>query len=101
VRIAAVVVSFVLFGTAPAAAQYALDVADPPGGAVIIDTDFDLSVLLDSSGGSDIQGWSYGVCNDAGHVDFLGADPGSTTATVNNGSAPGFINLNLNLQGGY
>jgi hypothetical protein len=99
-RIAVAVVSLVLIWAAPAAAQYSLDVVDPAGGSVVIGSNFNLPVTLDNNGGL-IQGWSYGICHDESVLGFNGASEGATTLIVNNGTPPGFLNLNESLAGGY
>ena len=55
--------------------------------------------LLDSSG-SDIQGWSFGVSHDPALLGFPDVENGTTTATVNNGSPPEFVEYSL-FSGGW
>jgi hypothetical protein len=49
----------------------------------------DLSITLDNNGGN-VQGWSYGACNDTAMITCTGVTEGSTTATVNEGGTPDF-----------
>lgn len=69
-------------------AQYSLSVGgttDPSVG-----TAFDLTVELDSTGGMDIAGWSFGLCHDPTFFDIVSVADGATTATVKAGAAPDF-----------
>ncbi len=54
----------------------------------------DLSITFDNNGG-DVQGWSYGACNDTAMLTCTGAADGSTTATVKNGSPPDFNQISV------
>ena len=55
-----------------------------------VNTSFDLNVLLDSSAGGDIAGWSMGLCHDSTFFEITGQVDGSTTSTVNGGDEPNF-----------
>lgn len=54
----------------------------------------DLSITFDNNFG-DVQGWSYGACNDTAMLTCTGAADGSTTATVKNGSPPDFNQISV------
>jgi hypothetical protein len=54
----------------------------------------DLVVSLDNAGG-DIQGWSYGACNDTALITCTGVEDGSTTATVKDGGSPDFNQVSV------
>jgi hypothetical protein len=99
-RIAIAVASLVLICAAPVSAQYTLDVTDPAGGSVVIGSNFELAVTLDSASG-EIQGWSYGICHDSAVIQLDNAVEGATTLIVNGGAPPGFINLNDSFADGY
>ena len=58
-----------------------------------------LSISLDNNG-SDIAGWSFGVCNDTGFLTCTGAADGSTTAVVKNGGPPDFNQIGV-FDGGF
>ncbi len=58
-----------------------------------------LGVSLDNTPRADIQGWSFGVCNDAS-LGLQTAGIGADAATANGGAAPDFIDFNLE-PGGY
>ena len=62
-------------------------------------SEFGATVLLDSQIDG-VQGWSFAVENDPGAVEFLGAELGSTTATVNDGRTPDFLVVNQEPAGG-
>jgi hypothetical protein len=59
-----------------------------PGGSV------SLPVLLDSTG-SDIQGWSFGICLDETQISVDSAALGVTTQTVKLGDPPDFEQINI------
>lgn len=65
-----------------------------PGGVI------STTVNSDSTAGGDIQGWSYGVCHDGSALTLLAYADGATTATINQGVAPGFNSINTNPAGG-
>ena len=54
----------------------------------------DLSVTLDNNGG-EMQGWSFGACNDTAFLTCTGVADGSTTATVKNGGPPDFNQVSV------
>lgn len=54
-----------------------------------------LPITLDSSNGTDVQGWSFGICYDTALLDATNLSIGSTAETVNLGSPPDFEQLNL------
>jgi len=58
-----------------------------------------LSISLDNNG-SDIAGWSFGVCNDTGFLTCTGAQDGSDTAVVNDGDPPDFDEIGV-FDGGF
>ena len=53
-----------------------------------------LTISLDNNG-ADMQGWSFGVCNDTASLVCTDAVDGSTTATVNQGGPPGFNQIGI------
>ena len=65
-----------------------------PGGVA------DVVVTLDSSLGSDVSGWSYGVCHDPLALSLQSVDDGNATLTSNLGGPVHFEELNL-FAGGY
>ena len=60
---------------------------------------FPSTVELDIPTGNGASGWSFGVCNDTSMVTCLDAALGIDAATLENGSPPGFVNLNLSPEG--
>ncbi len=60
-----------------------------------INSNFDMSVLIDTSAGINLAGWSYGLCHDAALFDITGVANGATTLTVKNGALPDFNNINM------
>ena len=80
-------------GVANAQSDYTLSV----GGNLSpeINSSFDLTVNLDSATGSDIAGWSFGLCHDSTAIDITAIADGSTTATVKNGAAADFNQTNV------
>lgn len=58
-----------------------------------------LSTTLDSAGGADIQGWSYGICHDSAALELTAMGDGATTLTVKNGVAPDFNETAMLLDG--
>lgn len=64
---------------------------------VLPDTTFGASVLLEAD--ADVQGWSFGVCQDEAFFTIDSVANGSTTQTVNNGDLPDFNEVAL-LSGG-
>ncbi|MCZ6792041.1 MAG: hypothetical protein O7J95_00335, partial [Planctomycetota bacterium] len=62
-------------------------------------SEFGATVLLDSQIDG-VQGWSFAVENDPAAVEFLGAQLGSTSATVNDGGRPDFLVINQEPAGG-
>jgi len=54
----------------------------------------DLSITFDNNGGN-VQGWSYGACNDIAMLTCTGVADGSTTATVKNGDPPDFNQISV------
>ena len=76
--------------------DYVLSVSDgtiPEGGSG------SLAVTLDSSAGADVQGWSYGACNDTSFLVCTDAVSGSTTETVKNGGPPDFNQIAIFTDG--
>lgn len=57
-------------------------------------------VVLDSTC-AQINGWSYGVCHDAAHVEILSVAPGQTTAVVDAGGLPFFYAVSLHPGAGF
>lgn len=62
---------------------------------------FSLSVELDSAGGGNIAGWSFGFCHTGGVFDIVDAEDGAATATVKNGGAPDFDQITIVPGGGF
>jgi len=58
------------------------------------------SVLVDSAGGGDIQGWSFGVCHDGSAVSVLSYTQGSAIDAILMGAMLGFNSINLTPAGG-
>ena len=81
-------------------AQYSLAVEDA---TVAPGATFDLGVTLDSTAGTDLQGWSYGVCHDPGSITLLNTDfttlAGPLTSTSNAGGAPDFLQGGVQADG--
>ena len=65
-----------------------------PGGTVSLDT------TLDSTTGTDMQGWSYGVCHDSSALQLDSMTDGAIALTVNEGDLPDF-NQQAVLTDGY
>ena len=64
---------------------YVLSLTDemgPIGGSTQV------SVMLDSSAGQDLQAWSVSVCHDADDVEVLAVELGATALTVHGGGPP-------------
>jgi len=99
--ISAVVLAAALAAGATAAGQspYSLSIegatTHPTG------SEFVLSVVLDSAGGSAVAGWSFGVCHSTEFFDILGAADGAATATVKNGGPPDFDQISVIPGGGF
>ena len=71
----------------PLSAQYEISIESAqvaPGGTV------DLDVSLDSTLGSDIQGWSYGVCHDAAALQVDAISEGDVPNSLMGGAGPDF-----------
>ncbi len=66
--------------------------SSPPGGSTSI------SAFLDNNG-SDMQGWTYGVCSDSTAVQPTSIDP-ADSGTVNGGGPPGFLTQQI-FSGGW
>ena len=81
-----------LFGGLVSAQDYILSIS---GGTISEGGSGSLTVTLDSSAGADVQGWSFGACNDTASLVCTDAVDGSTTATVNQGGPPGFNQIGL------
>ena len=78
--------AFVAVGTVNAQnPDYILSITNVSGES---GTTVDVNCLLDSSAGSDIEAWSWGVCHDSNLLTVNFAGNGVTTATVNNGGPP-------------
>ncbi|HIG04642.1 MAG TPA: hypothetical protein EYQ08_02790 [Planctomycetes bacterium] len=76
----------VLMTTGVFAQDYVLTVSN---GSIPNNGSGDLTVNLDNNGG-ELQGWSYGACNDTAFLTCTGVVNGSTVATVNDGGTPDF-----------
>lgn len=92
--------------------NYALTLAGPAdanlGGSFTVDAQLDILTT-----GSQVSGWSYGVCIDDAVLSIGGTPPGAPPSfptsnpnnadsqTVNGGSAPGFESLVVQGTGGY
>ncbi len=76
----------VLMTTGVFAQDYVLTVSS---GSIPNNGSGDLTVNLDNNGG-ELQGWSYGACNDTAFLTCTGVVNGSTVATVNDGGTPDF-----------
>lgn len=92
--------AFVLLTNAVSAQddRYALTCGDATGGTNDVVT---VDVTLDSMAGTagpalELQGWSYGICNDTSMVTLVPGSVmnGSTTVTVNGGDEPDFNAIN-------
>ncbi len=60
-----------------------------------------VGAFLDTSGGTVIQGWSFGICHDEAALTLVDATTdGTMTATINGGSPAGFLNIGMP-GGGY
>ncbi|MEC9476957.1 MAG: hypothetical protein VX764_07975 [Planctomycetota bacterium] len=59
----------------------------------------DLAVTLDNNA-DDVQGWSFGACNDTAFLQCTGVADGATTLIVNNGGPPDF-NESAVFDGGF
>ncbi len=84
-----------LFGQVAVAQDYVLSISSgtiPEGGSG------SLTISMDNNG-LDVQGWSYGACNDTAFLTCNAVVDGSTTAIVNNGSPPGFNEVSVNDAG--
>jgi len=75
--------------------DYVLTISD---GTVAVGGSGSITMGMDSTG-ADIQGWSYGACNDTAFITCTSVEDGSTTATVNNGGPPGFNEVSVNDEG--
>ncbi len=69
------------------------------GGSGAAGDSFTASCLLANSGGGDIQGWSYGVCSNAGDLSVDAANSGADTETAKNGSPPDFNQISTFADG--
>ena len=58
-----------------------------------------ISVLLDTSGGNAINGWSFGLCHDSTELILENAVEGLTTLTANNGMLPDVNSIDI-FEGG-
>ena len=84
-----------LFGQVAVAQDYVLSISSgtiPEGGSG------SLTISMDNNG-LDVQGWSYGACNDTAFITCTSVEDGATTATVNNGGPPGFNEVSVNDEG--
>lgn len=93
-----------LFGSIAFSAPVSSQVFDPDyvisvddansaqGGAI------DVGVSLDIFG-SEIQGWSFGICHDSSQLDLIEATDSALTLTIKNGSPPDFDSLDLYTDG--
>lgn len=87
---------------APAGADGACASLEPGPPPYVVSLDASglvVTISLDSSAGADVQGWSWGVCNDETQIQPLSVADGSTTATVNGGSPPDFNTINTFANG--
>ena len=64
------------------------------GGSGSTGDSFTSSAMLDNTG-SDIQGWSFGVCIDPAALTINGAASGAGTATSNDGGTPDFDQIGV------
>ena len=92
---ACALIAFTL-ATASVAAQQNPDyVYSSPDHVVAPTATFNSSVLLDSSNGADLAGFSFSLCFDPAVIFFDGAQVGPTVAAVNGGSGPDFSSFQL------
>jgi hypothetical protein len=61
---------------------------------------YSATALLDSSAGANLQGWSFGVCNNTAALTCVSVTDGSTTLTAKNGAPPDFNEKSVS-PGGY
>ncbi len=80
------VTAFLLVATTVSAQDYVLSISS---GSIPNNGSGDLTVTLDNNGG-EMQGWSFGACNDTAFLTCTGVADGSTVATVNDGDTPDF-----------
>ena len=80
------VTAFLLVATTVSAQDYVLSISS---GSIPNNGSGDLTVNLDNNGG-ELQGWSFGACNDTAFLTCTGVVDGSTVATVNDGDTPDF-----------
>ena len=80
------VTAFLLVATSISAQDYVLSISS---GSIPNNGSGDLTVTLDNNGG-EMQGWSFGACNDTAFLTCTGVADGSTIATVNDGDTPDF-----------
>ncbi len=66
----------------------------PPG------IEAEVGVILDSSSGINLSGWSYGVCHSSAELTLQAITSGDTTQTSNGGGAPEFESLDME-SGGF
>ncbi|MDE0958906.1 MAG: hypothetical protein OSB12_09745, partial [Planctomycetota bacterium] len=85
------VIAFMWMTTGVIAQDYVLNISS---GNIPNNGSGDLSITLDNNGG-EMQGWSYGACNDTAFLTCTGVADGSTTATVKNGSAADFNQVSV------
>jgi len=64
------------------------------GGSGSTGDSFTSAALLDNAG-SDIQGWSLGMCVDPAALTVNGANSGADTATANDGDTPDFDQIGI------
>lgn len=53
------------------------------------------TVLIDSSAGLGLQGWSFGVCHDASDLTAIDAQPGEAVLTAKNGEESDFFSISI------
>jgi hypothetical protein len=76
---------------------------DPANSDLVADKSAVVSVNVQlentqTSGGFDVQGWSYGIQLDANELEATAGEPGADSKALNGGQGPDFVSYNLNDQ---
>ena len=88
--------ALLVFLATPLSAQYVITIESgqvAPGGTI------DLDVSLDSTAGSDLQGWSFGVCHDPAELTVNSITDGAIPTSLMGGMGPDFNQQALFAEG--
>lgn len=78
--------------------DYTLSITDAVGDVTI---PAEVAVLLDSSEGDAVTGWSYGVCHDGSILEVLNVVTGAAAAALNDGDGPNVDLVDIVIDEGW